>query len=268
LPATLLMDTTTRIHLACGDCAADALRLALDENQKVFVLRDDLAVGPLANIDENPPTKRIAYWDSILESGESIYEKAVEETEIYLSLSKSDLPLTAWVGSDSAEQIMLRRIAWRIRNSDTQLAVVFLNGEDLRGNEKTSTSLISYDRLTQRSKTARILTINEIESYARDWESLKNSDSEVRLWKNGKFELCSSDIFDSTILEEANLGLQNATELIQKVMHRVEGIFITDSFLFSRLRALARDEAIEISSYGLDLTYRSLPQVSVRRLER
>ena len=41
-------------HLTCGDLAADSVRPLLADGSEVRVLRDDLAVGPLADIDIPP----------------------------------------------------------------------------------------------------------------------------------------------------------------------------------------------------------------------
>ena len=38
-------------HITCGDLAADSVRQLLAEGNELRVLRDDLAVGPLADVE-------------------------------------------------------------------------------------------------------------------------------------------------------------------------------------------------------------------------
>jgi len=55
------------IHLTNGDVAAESLRTALREtgrDDRVQALRDDLAVGPLRGIDDDPQV-RATFWDRV-----------------------------------------------------------------------------------------------------------------------------------------------------------------------------------------------------------
>ena len=49
-------------HLTCGDLAADSVRPLLGADDEVRVLRDDLAVGPLDDVECPPCTVRVAFW--------------------------------------------------------------------------------------------------------------------------------------------------------------------------------------------------------------
>jgi hypothetical protein len=53
-------------HLTCGDLAAESVRRLLGEGEEIRVLRDDLAVGPLA---ESMLPRALRAWRSGKASG-------------------------------------------------------------------------------------------------------------------------------------------------------------------------------------------------------
>ncbi|WP_028241114.1 DUF3658 domain-containing protein [Stutzerimonas azotifigens] len=84
-------------HLTCGDLAGDSVRalLAAREPQaRVRVLRDDLAVGPLADIERPPCAERVAFWDALWpdEAGErpDFSGELVGDAEWLAALATSD----------------------------------------------------------------------------------------------------------------------------------------------------------------------------------
>lgn len=109
-------------HVLCGDVAARQLSplIKRDDSTQIKVLRDDLAVGPLQDVDRPPCAARVAFWQSVWP------EEA--RAELDLSLLSSDaqwlqaLPqqpysVTVWHGDSASEQLMLARVAFWLGES-------------------------------------------------------------------------------------------------------------------------------------------------------
>ena len=56
-------------HITCGDLAAESVRPLLADGSEVRVLRDDLAVGPRADIESSPCRMRMGFWEAVWPAG-------------------------------------------------------------------------------------------------------------------------------------------------------------------------------------------------------
>jgi hypothetical protein len=122
------------IHLTNGDVAAESLRAALAEasrDDRVHALRDDLAVGPLRGIDDGPDV-RAEFWDRVsTDTRRDFLREFREQAAALENIARSEANLVVWHGESSADQLMLRRVCYHLRNSPQRLNEVRLSIRDL-----------------------------------------------------------------------------------------------------------------------------------------
>src|SRR5687767_931328 len=119
------------LHLCCGDSAAGTIREGLSESA-VLVLRDDLAVGPLGDVDSDRPDARAAFWHALLaeeqreaiESGGTLVDQLAAEAAALRDLPDSAEKIVIWHGTGAAEQLTLRRALWALRDAVTAVEEV------------------------------------------------------------------------------------------------------------------------------------------------
>ena len=130
-PKPLPMST---IHLTNGDVAAESLRAALAEasrDDRVHALRDDLAVGPLRGIDDGPDV-RAEFWDRVsADTRRDFLREFREQAAALENIARGDANLVVWHGESAADQLMLRRVCYHLRNSPQRLNEVRLSIRDL-----------------------------------------------------------------------------------------------------------------------------------------
>lgn len=120
------------IHVVNGDLAARMLDEALqasERHDRVVVLRDDLAVGPLRAIDDSNAT-RIAFWQRVIGAAEHGLSQTVVDAfdasaaTLRALTDDSDSEVVVWHAQNAADQLMLRRLAYRLRLSPQRLSEI------------------------------------------------------------------------------------------------------------------------------------------------
>lgn len=124
-------------HLTCGDLAADCVRrlLASDNDAEVRVLRDDLAVGPLVDIDSPPCRARVAFWDDVWPAATTPrpdFSGVADDAEWLAALVSQPRPVTVWHGDSASEQLLLARVAAALEGSSLPMHEVVCGTGDAR----------------------------------------------------------------------------------------------------------------------------------------
>ena len=115
-------------HLVCGDAAVEGVRFVLGEDTAsctLRVMRDDLAVGPLQDIDSPPCAARSAYWQGVWpQSMQPVpdFDAQLQADARGLSaLSSGQRSVTVWHGDSCSEQLLLARVAQALAGSTIEL---------------------------------------------------------------------------------------------------------------------------------------------------
>lgn len=115
-------------HLVCGDAAVEGVRFVLGEDTAdctLRVMRDDLAVGPLQDIDSPPCAARSAYWQGVWpQSMQPVpdFDAELQTDAHWLStLSSGQRGVTVWHGDSCSEQLLLARVAQALAGSTIEL---------------------------------------------------------------------------------------------------------------------------------------------------
>ncbi|MFJ2995348.1 DUF1835 domain-containing protein [Pandoraea sp. NPDC087047] len=232
------------IHVVCGDFAAQQLRAAMALAQRadpVLILRDDLAIGPVREIDENE-RQRAAFWQRVAPSAGRDYAGQLREELASLQrLAEGDNAVVCWHGDSASDQLTLRRVAFTLRNTPARLNEIVLRGSDLANSDperRTSVGMYSPEVLAERFARIAPISLLRIGRLSLEWRALKQVNTQVRRWVHNTFEGATFTEIDDQILTHAPVTWTPMAAFLGEMMSRVTGFFATDSFLLWRCREL------------------------------
>ncbi|SFB22662.1 DUF3658 domain-containing protein [Azotobacter beijerinckii] len=199
-------------QLVCGDLAAEAVRPLLGAAARIEVLHDDLAVGPLLDVDEPPCAVRAAFWDGVWPPGSPPPAFAVqlaEEAEWLAALARQAEPVTLWHGDSGVRR-------------------------------RRAVALCSPQQLRDCQRQARPLSAERRAELAGQWRRAVAENGGVRRWRDGVFHSEDYRLVDGMLLCLCSRDWQPLPPLLSQAMRCCSGFFATDLFLAWRLRELAR----------------------------
>jgi hypothetical protein len=235
------------IHLVNGDVAADTLSavLAAAHNaDPVMAMRDDLAAGPLRSVDDDY-ISRAAFWKRALGDTERNVTGEFEHAAMQLDeLVAADTPVVVWHGQSASDQLMLRRVAYQLRNAPQRINEIALSLQELNttppwGDRPASLARYPAAALSARIKTIAPVSILRISRLALEWQELKHMNSDLRHWRGNSFEGGSFAEIDAIILEHATPSWQPSARLIANIMDDTPAVHANDVLIFWRCRELA-----------------------------
>ena len=251
------------IHVTNGDHAAEILREALQtaaRGERVIPLKDDLAVGQLRGIDDNPETRAL-FWQQVLnEQKFDFISKLKEQDALLRELAQDSGQVVIWHGQSASDQLTLRRVAYTLRNTPQRLNEAKLTHEDLpfvtagdgtpqrRGREDgvTAVGMFTAAELGDKLPTAAPISVLRISRLALEWQEVKQINSDTRRWRDNTFISGTFSDIDETILHIANDGWQEARRLAGEVMGASFGFLVSDSIALWRCRELVAAGKLEM----------------------
>ncbi|GAB3629097.1 DNA repair protein [Pandoraea terrae] len=233
------------IHVVCGDVAAQQLRAALALAQRadpVLVLRDDLAVGPLREIDETE-RQRAAFWHRVAPPASRDYAGELREELASLHrLAEGEAAVACWHGDSAADQLTLRRVAFTLRNTPARINEIPLRAADLDPpgvpSRRTSVGMYTPETLADRLPHIAPTSLLRIGRLSLEWRALKQANTQIRRWTHNTFEGGAFGEIDDLILARAPVEWTPMTGFLPNLMARIDGFFATDTFLLWRCREL------------------------------
>jgi hypothetical protein len=256
------------IHLTNGDVAAESLRAALHEagrDDRVHALRDDLAVGPLRGIDDTLEV-RANFWDRVSADNRRDFVREFREQAAALeNIARGEANLVVWHGESAADQLMLRRVCYHLRNSPQRLNEVRLSIRDLtdpgawahsRKDRATSVGMFAPAVLQERLPDAAPISVLRISRLALEWQEVKHANGETRSWRDNTFNSGTFAELDTLILERITEEWQPAARVAAEVMTAELRFLVSDSIVLWRLRELAAIRRIRLR--GDASTWRTL----------
>lgn len=253
-------------HITCGDLAADSVRQLLGEGNgdKVRVLRDDLAVGPLAGIDTPPCTVRLAFWERVWPAGlepRPDFSNIADDAEWLAGLPGQSRPVTVWHGDSASEQLMLARVAAILEGSSLPFQEVVCGTVDSRVASRMAVSMHQPDALAAlyQPRTVEPARTSEL---ASQWRTTVEQNAAIRRWMNKRFAGEDHARIDDELTATCGHGWMPLAGAMAEIMGRCDGFFATDLFLYWRARELAQRGVLELSGSGSD----SYQKARVRRL--
>ena len=165
------------IHVVNGDVAGATLKQALAQAGRpdsVVVLRDDLAVGPLADVD-SVAMARSGFWQRVAPT--SSIDFATEMRDALASLADlrdATTEVAIWHGQSASDQLMLRRVAFHLHQSPQRINEVGMDARELETpngqGPLTAIGMYSGARLARRFSTIAPVSVLRIGRLAYEWQ--------------------------------------------------------------------------------------------------
>ncbi|WP_439892445.1 DUF1835 domain-containing protein [Ralstonia sp. 25C] len=233
------------IHVVNGDVAGATLKQALAQAGRpdsVVVLRDDLAVGPLADVD-SVAMARSGFWQRVAPNSNIDFAAEMRNGLASLAdLRDATTEVAIWHGQSASDQLMLRRVAYYLCQSPQRINEVGMDVRELEApngqGPLTTVGMYSGARLARRFSTIAPVSVLRIGRLAYEWQQTVRENADVRLWKGNTLVPVSYGTVDEVILEHVPTDWASARDVVGSIMGAIDGLLASDWFVFWRCREL------------------------------
>lgn len=242
-----------------ADIAVLQKAIELDETLagEILIIKDDFAVGPLANIYETEGYQaRRDWWKMLLEF--SPYTEQInlvdDKMTVHNLLKKLDeetfLDIWIWMGQNQHDVCSYYWLMSQLKDYQSRIFVLYMNNLPFI-NEKggifypTALHEIQPKEFLKAKKLARPITLSEFEVDPDEWKKLCNENGGVRILEGGK-KIVSKDVdfYDKDILNAINAEPQKLNKILGNIFSKMK-IKTGDVFLVWRLRELINAGKLE-----------------------
>jgi hypothetical protein len=252
------------IHIVFQQADIEILKQAIDLDEsltgKVEIIRDDYAVGPIANIYEAEGyQQRRDWWKTLLEISPYNTEQVTDMVDDRLTIHnlKKELEentkeeVWIWMGQNQHDVCGYYWLISQLQPFQGRIVVLYLNNLPFineKGNIFYPTSLheIQPKEFLKAKKLNRKVTPSEFEVDPDEWKKLYTESDMVRILEGGKkIAGKNEDFYDADIIK----GLTNEWQKGNKAMSSILGkmkIKTGDVFLLWRMKKMAEEDKIEI----------------------
>ncbi len=239
-------------HLVCGDNAAEGVTAVLGEvlaRQSLRVLRDDLAVGPLRDVDRPPCAARAAFWSAVWPA--QVLPVPAFDTDLAVDaqwlakLARGTAEVCVWHGDSSSEQLLLARVAAALDGSGVALWEVACGTGDTRVAQRKAVAMRLPHELLELHRP-RLMDAARRQILAAQWRAAVAEDADVRRWSDGEFHGEMFATVDASLLAFCTPEWQPLAQPMGHCMRRCDGFFPSDFFLAWRARELAARGALHL----------------------
>jgi len=237
----------------------EVIRLDESLTGQVMQIKDDLAVGPLLNLETDEGWKaRQSWWRELLKT--SPYEK---DPQTFFDDRDTVKKIKEELNGNEQQQVWI----WMAQNQHDvcgyywfmqnfidyqgRIQVVYLNNLPFI-NEKGQLFYPSWlqeilpRELLKARRLVRPITLSEFEVDPDEWKKLCLENSMIRILEGGKKIIGKEQaFFDQEILRNLTNDWQKATRLLMNTLHRMK-IKTGDVFLMWRLKELINEAKIEV----------------------
>jgi hypothetical protein len=267
------------IHVANGDCAAQSLTQALkyaEREDRVIALRDDLAVGPLRDIDDSS-FNRAAFWRQVLNSAKDFEDDLEEQQAVLNRLTRGDAQIVIWHGQSAGDQLMLRRVAYYLRNVPQRLNEARLGQQDVwipgndtepgraaRSDGATAVGMFSPKQLLAKLPSAAPISVLRISRLALEWQEAKYASGETRRLRDNMLVSGTWLDVDDALLATATEEWLPTRRIVGEAMTRNFDFILSDSIGYWRCRELVTAGRLKIHGAPSDIAQAELRRQSIR----
>lgn len=240
--------------------------LAIDEtlSGEVVQIKDDFAVGPLANIDTTEGWQaRLDWWKTLLQgspygdlpgnlpAGRQGFDDRETVARIKTKLdNNSEEELWVWMAQNQHDVTGYYWLMPQFKEYQGRVMVLYLNNLPFI-NEKGQIfypswlSEIQAKEFIKAKKLARPITLSEFEIDPDEWRKIADENAMVRILEGGKkIAGKEENFYDSEILKNLTGEWQKATRVLSNTLHRMK-IKTGDVFIMWRMKELINNCKIE-----------------------
>lgn len=253
------------IHIVFGEADIEVLQKAieLDESLKgdIRIIRDDLAVGPIAAIDEPEGYQQRRDWQKgLVEQSpyntEQLMSQADDRLVVHQLKREMDedptLEVWIWMGQNAHDVCGYYWLISQLQNYQGRVVVLYLNNLPFI-NEKGQIFYPSYifeilpKEFIKAKKLNRKVTMSEFEVDPDEWKKLCAENAMVRILEGGKkIAGKEEDFYDKDILTALSKDWQKGSRAMHNILGKMK-IKTGDIFLLWRMKELAANEKLEIN---------------------
>ncbi len=252
------------IHIVFNTADIDVLNKAieLDESMhgEVLEIKDDYAVGPIADIYTSEGRKtRNEWWKEVLSGGdyEGLVEKGVvndEQTVAYIAenLNADEKEIVwIWAAQNKHDVSGYYWLMSQLKDYQSRIFILYLNNLPFI-NEKGNIfypewlSVIPPKEFLKAKKLSRPVTLSEFEVDPDEWKKLCTENSMVRILEGGK-KLAHYDVdfYDEDIKKYITGEWQKASKIIHQFLHKNKHT-TGDAFVLWRIKNLVMAGGLDV----------------------
>lgn len=251
------------IHLVFESANVEALNKAIELDESllgdIVEIKDDFAVGPLADIYETEGYRqRRDWWKNVLEF--SPYTEQLDMVDDKLTVhnllkrldEEPDQQVWIWMGQNAHDVCGYYWLMSQLKNYQGRIHILYLNNLPFineKGNIFYPTSLfeIQPKEFLKAKKLARPITLSEFEVDPDEWKKYCNENAAVRFLEGGKKLAAKEvDFYDRDILNIVNFGPQKLLKLIGTALNKMK-VKTGDAFLVWRIREMVAEGKLEVT---------------------
>ena len=251
------------IHIVFNTADVDVLKnvFLLDDSLTgtIIEIKDDYAVGPIANIfKEEGITSRKNWWRKVLDSGEldgfvdkGIVDDAKQVDMIFQQLNEDPNEVVwIWAAQNKHDVSGYFWLMSQLAVYQSRIFILYLNNLPFI-NEKGNIfypnwlHLIPPKEFIKAKKLARPITLSEFETDPDEWKRLMEEAKMVRLLEGGKkLAQYDEDFYDKDLQNYVTNDWQKANKVIQQFLQK-NSHTTGDGYLLWRIKLLVNAEKIE-----------------------
>ena len=246
-----------------ADVAVLQKAIELDESLKgeILEIKDDYAVGPLADIYETEGYQaRRIWWKSLLDGSPYNSEDLMTMVDDRLTAHNLKKQLEEnskeivwiWAGQNGHDVCGYYWLMSQLKDFAGRIFILYLNNLpflNLKGSVFYPTTLheIQPKEFLKAKKLNRAITKSEFETDPDEWTKLCTENAMVRILEGGKKIVSKGDDFyDMDILKSLSAEWQKGNKAMHNILSKLK-IKTGDVFLLWRMKELVSQEKIELN---------------------
>lgn len=253
------------IHVVFQEADIEVLRKAQELDHTfagdIRIVRDDFAVGPIANLFETEGYQaRRDFWKAQVDYSPYNSEDLmtlVDDKLMVHNLRKSldennEEEVWIWMGQNQHDVCGYYWLISQLKDYQGRIYVLYLNNLPFI-NEKgqifypTALHQIQPKEFLKAKKLSRKVTLSEFEMDPDEWKRLMDENGAVRILEGGK-KIASkeADFYDKDIFAGLTAEPQKGSKAMQSILSKMK-VKTGDVTLLNRMRVLAELELIELN---------------------
>ena len=253
------------IHIVFQEADINVLQKAIELDEslqgKIEIIRDDYAVGPLADIFETEGYQaRRTWWKSLLDNSPYNSEELMTMVDDRLAVHNLKKQLEEdskeivwiWAGQNGHDVCGYYWLMSQLKDFAGRIFILYLNNLPFL-NEKGSvfypTTLheIQPKEFLKAKKLNRAITKSEFETDPDEWTKLCTENAMVRILEGGKKIVSKgNDFYDMDILKSLSVEWQKGNKAMHNILAKMK-IKTGDVFLLWRIKQHAEQEKLELN---------------------
>lgn len=243
------------IHIVCGHSAAGTLKQSFDINPilkgEIWVLQDDLSIGPIHNLDSIEGRKyRMRWFNQITNSNqfEDTKTKILQKIKTHSAIQ----PFYLWFGKDTNTVLAFAQLLYDFKDLDINWFSIsypeklydYPSGRDLFIN----INILNPSQVSELTRYIGNLHDAERAELVSKWQNLTKTNSNLRITlENGEIVHKEVTNFDDYLLKLCSKTPQKSAVIIAGAVIALSNTYnhIGDQFLNWRLKELVKKEMLK-----------------------